>query len=379
MLKKIIIAPDSFKGTMSSIEVCNIIEQGIKNINPDIATIKIPIADGGEGTVDAFLTAVEGKKVFVKVKDPLFRDIDSFYGLLQDGTTAVIEMAAASGLPLVGEDQNPILTSTFGTGQLLLDALEHGCTRIIIGIGGSATNDGGIGAAAALGVKFLDEEGLEIPLNGGGLSRLHRFEISEINPKLKNCEILVACDVSNPLYGPEGASYVFGPQKGADDVMMKILDENLIHYADVIYKELGIQVGEFPGTGAAGGLGVALMVFAGAHMKPGIDIILDTVHFEEALCGADLVITGEGQIDGQSLKGKVPVGIAQRASKHHVPVIAVVGDIGDDIESIYNIGINAVFSTNRKSIPFESAKMRCRNDLLKTIESVIRFASIFDV
>jgi len=373
-VKKIVIAPDSFKGTMSSIEICDIVEEGIKNIFPEIETVKIPIADGGEGTVDAFLRSVGGEKVTVKVKDPLFRDIVSYYGILTDGKTAIIEMAAASGLPLVEDERNPCLTTTFGTGQLMYDALEKGCTKIIIGIGGSATNDGGIGMAAALGLRFLDESGNEIPLNGEGLASLHTIDVSGKDKRLDSCEIIVACDVTNPLYGPNGAAYVFAPQKGADADMVEFLDRNLRNFAGVLKKDLGIMVDEIPGTGAAGGLGAGLIAFAGATLRSGIKILLDTVKFDEIIKDADLIITGEGKIDSQSLRGKVPVGIAERAKKMNVPVVAIVGNIGDDIEEVYKLGISAVFSTSRKPVPFEEARLTCKKDLLLTVESLIRFA-----
>ncbi|HHW48056.1 MAG TPA: glycerate kinase [Clostridiaceae bacterium] len=373
-MKKIVIAPDSFKGTMNSIEICDIVERGIKNVFPEAETVKVPIADGGEGTVDAFLEAVGGTRINIKVKDPLMREIDSFYGILNDKKTAVIEMAAASGLPLLSdEEKNPSLTSTYGTGQLMLDALEKGCSRIILGLGGSATNDGGIGMAAALGVKFLDKDNNEIPLNGGGLKYLHRIDVSGKDPRLEKCEIIAACDVDNPLYGPNGAACVFSPQKGADEEMVKMLDDNLKHYAEVIQNDFGITVQDIPGTGAAGGIGAALVAFMGARLESGIKIILDCVNFDNLISGADLIITGEGKIDGQSLRGKVPVGIAGRALKQGVPVIAVVGNIGDDIDAVYDKGISAVFCTSRKPVPFDIAKLHCREDLLATIESIMRY------
>lgn len=375
-MKKIVIAPDSFKGTMSSLQVCEIIEKGIKKIYPDIETIKVPIADGGEGTVDAYLAAIGGTKIKVKVKDPLFRDIDSYYGILPDEKTAVIEVAAASGLPLVENEKNPCLTSSYGSGQLLLDALNRGCTKVIIGLGGSATNDGGVGLISALGVKFLDKNNRPIPLNGDGLGQLHHIDMSEIDKRLNKCEILVACDVDNPLFGENGAAYVFAPQKGADENMVKYLDDNLKNYAGVLHKELGIRVQEISGSGAAGGLGAGLVAFTSAKLHPGIKIILESVRFSEIISDADLIITGEGKIDGQSLRGKVPIGIARIASKSKVPVIAVVGDVGDDIEPVYDNGIHAVFSINRVAVPFEKARIRSKDDLLKTVETIFRFARI---
>lgn len=376
-MKKVVIAPDSFKGTMSSIEVCNIVESGIKDLLPEMDVIKVPIADGGEGTVDAFLTAIGGEKVNVNAKGPHFYDIEAFYGILPDRETAVIEMAAASGLSLAGENKNPCLTTSYGTGQLIADALERGCIKIILGIGGSATNDGGIGMAAALGVKFLDETGNEIPLNGGGLERLHRIDISNLNKRLESCKITVACDVDNPLCGPNGASHVFGPQKGADPDMVKLLDRNLKHYSEDLNKEFGIQVENIPGTGAAGGVAVSLLAFTNCTIRKGIGIVLDTVDFDRLIEGADLIITGEGKIDGQSLRGKVPVGIAERALRKNIPVIAIVGSIGDGADEVYRHGIGAVFSTCRNTITFEEAKLTCRENLYKTVENVIRFYQMF--
>mgnify|MGYP001307963438 CR=1 FL=1 len=375
-MKKIVIAVDSFKGTMSSIEVCDIIEEGFKKILPDISTVKVPIADGGEGTVDTFLTALGGEKVEVRVKDPLFREIDSFYGILPHGKTAVIEMAAASGLPLVEEEKNPRLTTTYGTGELILDALNRGCTKLIIGIGGSATNDGGIGMAAALGVKFLDRENNPISLNGEGLESLSHIDLSGKDSRLEKCQVLVACDVDNPLYGEKGAAYIFGPQKGADQEMVEYLDQNLKNYAAVLRKDLGICVQEIPGSGAAGGLGAGLVSFASAQLKPGIDIVLDSVNFNDVISDADLIVTGEGKIDGQSLRGKVPVGVADRAIKGDVPVIAVVGDVGDQIEEIYKRGIKAIFSINQVAVPFAEARLRSKKDLLETSESIARLLKI---
>lgn len=253
---------------MSSMEVCNIIEKGIQNIFPDTEVIKIPIADGGEGTVDAFLTAIGGEKIKTKVKGPLFEEVEAFYGILPDKETAVIEMAAASGLTLAEDKKNPLLTTTYGTGQLILDALNRGCSKIIVGIGGSATNDGGIGMAAALGVKFLDEENKAIDLTGGGLEKLERIDISDIDDRVKECTIVAACDVDNPLFGPSGAAYVFAPQKGADEGIVKILDENLKNFATMVRRDLDVDVQNISGSGAAGGLGAGLVAFAGAKLQP---------------------------------------------------------------------------------------------------------------
>jgi len=375
-VKKIVIAADSFKGTMSSLEVCSLIESGFKKGIPDVKTVKVPIADGGEGTVDAFLTALGGEKIKVRVRDPLFREIESFYGILPDQKTAVIEMAAASGLPLVEEEKNPCLTTTYGTGELIIDALNRGCNKLIIGLGGSATNDGGIGMAAALGVKFLDQAGNSVSLNGEGLARLRRIDVSEKDRRIDHCEILAACDVDNPLYGEYGAAYVFAPQKGADQAMVEDLDRGLQNYAAVLQKDLGLNVQAIAGAGAAGGLGAGLVAFTPAQLRPGIEIILNAVKFSEIISDADLVITGEGKIDGQSLRGKVPIGIAERAKNSGVPVIAVVGDVGDDLEVIYQRGIAAVFSTNQVAVPFSEARLRAKEDLVATSESIARLLKI---
>lgn len=374
-MKKIVIASDSFKGTMDSINVCNIVEKGIKNIRPEIKTITIPIADGGEGTVDAFLNAIGGIKVTKKVTGPLFDKIEATYGILDDGS-AVIEMAQASGLPLVEGRENPLKTTTYGTGELIQDALEKGCSKIIIGIGGSATNDGGVGMAAALGVRFLQEDNSEIDLTGEGLGSLATIDTSNLNSKISDCQFIVACDVDNPLYGANGAAYVFAPQKGADAEMVKILDENLKHYAGIVNRDLGINLQKYKGSGAAGGLGAGLVAFVDAQLKSGINILLDAVDFDVLVADADLIITGEGKIDGQSLRGKVPVGIADRAVKYHKPVIAIVGAIGDETDALYERGISSIFSINQRPEAFEIAKNYSEENLLKTTESIIRLVSV---
>lgn len=371
--RKIIIAPDSFKGTLTSIQVCNIIEEAIHNIEGDIETKKIPIADGGEGTVECFLHALGGEKVFLKAKDPLFQEIEAYYGILEDKKTAVIEMSTASGLPLIEDKKNPLKATTYGTGQMIQHALNQGCTKIILGIGGSATNDGGVGMAAALGAKFYDQEENEIPLNGEGLEYLKKIDLSHLDKRLYKCEVIVACDVNNPLYGPNGAAYIYGPQKGADDQMVEQLDSNLKHFASIIQAQLNMEVQDIPGAGAAGGLGAGLVAFAGAELKPGIDIVFDTVNFSKTIKDADLIITGEGKIDGQSLNGKVPVGVGRIAKELKKPVIAIVGSIGDDLNAIYENGISAIFSINRNPVDFQYSRHHSEENLLKTTEDLIRF------
>lgn len=374
-MKKIVLAPDSFKGTMSSIKICDIMEAEIKKFYPDAEVIKIPVADGGEGTVDAFLEAVGGEKIHVMVKGPYFETMDSFYGILADGKTAVFEMAAAAGLPLVENRKNPFLTTTYGVGELIRHAVESGCRNLIIGLGGSCTNDGGAGMAAALGVKFICKDGEEFIPTGGTLSRVDRIDTSEIMD-LSGVTITVMCDVNNPLCGENGASKVFGPQKGADAAMTELLDRNLRHFAEIIKVHLNKDITDMPGAGAAGGMGAGTAAFLDAELKRGIDVVLDTAGFDSLLEGTDLVFTGEGKIDSQSLSGKVICGVASRAKKHNVPVIAVVGDIGDDTEEIYSLGITAVMSINRVAVPFEIARHRSEKDLALTMNTIMRLLTL---
>jgi glycerate 2-kinase len=371
-MKKIILAPDSFKGTMSSSKVCDILYNSIKKHFPEAEVVKIPVADGGEGTVDCFLTAVGGTKVNIKVKNPFFENIDSYYAVLPDGMTAVIEMALCSGLPLVENRKNPMLTTTYGVGEIISHAVKNGMKKLIIGIGGSATNDGGAGMAAALGVKFFDGNNKEFIPTGGTLGNVKKIDKTGILKELADCEIFVMCDVNNVLCGEKGASFVFGPQKGADKKMVVTLDNNLKYFSELIKKDAGIDIANLQGGGAAGGLGAGLAAFAGGQLKAGIEIVLDTVDFYKHLEGADYVFTGEGKIDIQSLFGKVIVGVGIRAKLKNVPVIALAGDISDGIDDIYTRGIKAVFSINREAIPFEKAKYRCEKDLSDTMDNILR-------
>lgn len=372
-MKKIVVAPDSFKGTMSSIEVCDIIKRAIKSVNNNIEVVTVPIADGGEGTVDAFLSAVGGQKVHVKVKDPLMRDVDAYYGLLINGETAVIEMAQASGLGYVEQDRRPLDATSYGTGQLIRDALDKGCSKIVLGLGGSATTDGGIGAAAALGVKFLSKQNEIIPLNGGGLAQLDNIDVTELDKRLATVKILIACDVDNPLFGDQGSAKVFAPQKGATPEEVDILDKNLKHYASVLKERLGVDVSNIKGGGAAGGLGVSLIATSDSEIMSGIQVVLDTVNFQNIIKDAELIITGEGKIDGQTKHGKVPVGIARAAKSYGVPVVAVGGCFGDDYKGIHEEGVHCVFSTINNSYPFEIVKKTCRSDLFDLVSNLIRF------
>lgn len=353
----IVIAPDSFKGTLSAVEVCKIICDEFLKKSPNADIRCIPVADGGEGTVDALLFN-GGGRVSLCVKDPYFNDIESFYGIMPDGT-AVIEMAAASGLPLVGDNKNPMKTTTYGTGQLISDALVKGCKKILIGIGGSATNDGGIGCAAALGVKFLDSAGNEVPLCGEGLEQICDIDMSGVDVRLKSCEIIVLCDVISPLFGKYGAAYVFAPQKGADAQMVEDLDKGLRNLAFITKEVEGTDNSQLAGAGAAGGLGFGLVTFLGAKLVGGAGAVLEAVHFGELARKAELVITGEGCMDAQSLLGKAPAQVAARSGK--TPVIAVVGM--SKIESAANIGIEKIYVSNYRGRAYNEMVAHCREDL----------------
>ena len=341
----ILIAPDSFKDSLSANAVAGHIFKGIKNVLPDASITQIPLSDGGEGLLEALVRPLDGKFLRVEVKDPLMRNIEAQYGILGDGNTAVIEMATASGLELLkANERNPMITSTYGTGQLIQDALNRGCTKIIIGLGGSATNDGGIGMVKALGGKFLNKQGESIGEGGGALKDLQRIDLTELDKRLSYCEIISACDVSNPLTGPQGASMVFGGQKGGNPEDLEELDKNLLHYASIIKSDLGKDIKTVEGTGAAGGTGMGLLSFLDAELKRGIELIIDELQLEKHIKDADVVVTGEGQIDRQTLYGKTIMGLARMAQQHHVPVIAIAGKVDNDLEPLYQAGITAVFS-----------------------------------
>jgi glycerate kinase len=337
-MKKIILIPDSFKGTMGSAEICSIMEEVIRIHYPQAEVISIPVADGGEGSVDAFLSAMGGEKITLPVKGPYMEDIEGFYGIIDGGGTAVIEMAAAAGLPLAGDRLNPAKTTTYGVGQLMADAARRGCTRIIMGLGGSATNDFGAGAAAGAGIQFYDGAGESFIPTGETLSRIVRIDKSGVPPELAAAEIVTMCDIDNPLCGPGGAAAVFGPQKGADPAMVEFLDGQLRAVSETVKRELGVDVIALPGAGAAGGMGGGMAAFFGSRLQMGIETVLDTVRFDSLLSGADMVFTGEGKIDTQSLRGKVVIGVARRARKAGVPVTVIAGDIGDDRSEERRVG-----------------------------------------
>lgn len=374
-MKKIILIPDSFKGTMSSGEICSIMNDSIKKIFPAAQVISIPVADGGEGSVDAFLNAVGGKKQSVTVKGPFFEDMVSYYGIIDNGATAVIEMAACAGLPLVGDNKDVKNTTTFGVGQLIASALKNGCRKIILGLGGSATNDAGAGAAAALGAKFTDEKGAAFIPVGGTLSDIVHIDVSDMDPALKEVEFISMCDIDNPLYGETGAAYVFGPQKGATPEIVIELDNGLRHIAEVIKTDLHKDVSMLKGAGSAGGMGGGMTAFFHSKLQMGIETVLDTVNFDETVRDADLVFSGEGKIDSQSIRGKVVIGVARRTKKANVPLVAVVGDIGDEIEAAYEEGVSAIFSINRVAVDFKVAQVRAKDDLALTMDNIMRFIS----
>jgi glycerate kinase len=342
---KIIIAPDSYKESLTAMEVADAIEAGFKKIFTDAEYIKLPMADGGEGTVQSLVDATGGSIVTCDVTGPLGQTVEGFFGLMGDGSTAIIEMAAASGLHLVEpEKRNPLVTTTFGTGELVKAALDRGVKHIIVGIGGSATNDGGIGMAQALGAKLFDVDGNALGFGGGELSKLSRIDLAELDPRLADIKLEVACDVDNPLCGPKGASHVFGPQKGATPEMVETLDSNLAHYAEVIKSTNGRDVVNTAGAGAAGGLGAALLGLFDAELRPGIQIVMDAVNLSEVVKDADLVITGEGRIDSQTIHGKTPIGVARTAKQYDIPVIAIAGSTAKDCAVVHEHGIDAAYS-----------------------------------
>ncbi len=376
---KIILAPDSFKGNLTSLQVAAALEKGVKRVLPKANCIKVPMADGGEGTVQSLVDATGGKFIRKRVTGPAGNSVSARYGMLADGETAVIEMAEASGLPLVsGKQMNPLKTTTFGTGELILDAAKRGATKIIIGIGGSATNDGGVGMAQALGVRFINKRGKEITERGAGgmLDKIDSINIKNLNPLIKKIKIIVASDVNNPLCGKTGASNVFGPQKGATPAMVKVLDANLKHLGKIIKKDLKKDVVNLKGAGAAGGLGAGLVAFTKARMKSGIDIVLEATNIARHLKGADLVLTGEGRVDFQTAFGKTPSGVAKAARKHKVPTVAIGGGITDDAAGVFAHGIDGLESAYAREMPLDEAMGNSKIYIANAAERVIRLIMI---
>jgi glycerate kinase len=375
----IVIAPDSYKGGLTSLQVAAAIEKGIRRVLADAECTRVPMADGGEGTVQSLVDATGGRFIRKTVKGPAVKPVKARYGMLADGETAVIEMAEASGLPLVaGRARNPLRTTTYGTGELMLDAMQRGARRLIIGIGGSATTDGGAGMAQALGVKFRDRNGAVIraAASGGMLDRIAEIDMSGLHEAVAKTAITVACDVDNPLYGKRGAARVFGPQKGATPEAVETLDANLRHFGNLMKKALGRDVARLEGAGAAGGLGAGLMAFAGAELRSGIDIVIEAVHLEEHVKNADLVITGEGQVDFQTAYGKTPAGVAKVAGRYHVPVVAIGGGLADNARDIFRHGIHGIEAAVARAMTLEEAMASSKDYIANAAERVMRLILI---
>lgn len=371
-MEKILLVPDSFKGTLSSRQVCQVMAGQLRRFFPHAQVKSIPVADGGEGSVEAFLAAAGGERRTRTVTGPFGEPVEAFYGILGDGRTAVIEMAACAGLPLAEGRLNPERATTYGVGELLLAAKEAGCTKAILGLGGSCTNDGGAGAAAALGAKFTQADGAAFVPTGGTLGEIAALDVSPVAQALQGMELTAMCDIDNPLYGEAGAAAVFAPQKGADAAMVARLDAGLRHLGQVSARCLGRDFSHLPGAGAAGGLGFGMAAFCGAQLRMGIDAVLDAVGFDSLLPGTDVVFTGEGKIDSQSARGKVVSGVAARCRKAGVPVVAVVGQIGQGFEEMYQQGLTAVFSINRAAQPFAESRFHAGENLALTMENIAR-------
>ena len=375
-MKKFIIVPDSFKGTLTSKQICEIIRERILVHFPNAETVSLPVADGGEGSVDSFLSAVQGERIECEAVNPLFEKMQGFYGVIHSGKTAVIEMAACAGLPLIENRKSPLIASTYGVGLLIKDAISKGVKEIILGLGGSATNDFGCGAAAALGIKFFNGKGESFIPTGGSLSQVEKIQLRGADEYFKGVKIIVMCDVKNPVYGKNGAAYVYAPQKGATEEQVVEIDNGLRHICDIVKRDLGKDVSELVGGGAAGGMAGGMYTFFNAELRMGIDVVLDTVNFNEMLENADIVITGEGKIDGQSLQGKVVAGVAKRAKSKEVPVLVIVGGVEGDISEIYDMGVNSVFTINRLPEDFSISRHKSEENLRETVDNIIRFLKI---
>ena len=373
-MKKCVVVSDSFKGTVSSREICEIAQRVIPRHFPACEVVCIPVADGGEGTVDCFIQAMGAQRVEVTVTNALGEKSAAAYARI--GELAIIEMAAAAGLPQVGALRCPGTATTYGVGELIAHAVDSGCRKILLGLGGSATNDGGCGCAAALGVRFYDADGQSFVPVGDTLGRIARIDTAKADELLRSVEITVMCDVTNPLYGPTGAAYVFAPQKGADAEKVKSLDAGLRHFGDVIRSQLGIDVSRMPGAGAAGGMGAGCVALLGGTIQSGIDAVLDVTGFDRQLEGADLVITGEGRIDSQSADGKVISGVARRTRAKGVPLIAIAGGIADSAGAVYDIGVSAMFSTDRAALPVDMLGARSPGDYEATLSDIMSLIAI---
>ena len=371
-MAKYVLIPDSFKGTLSSEDICRIASEEILRLEPEAEICAIPVADGGEGTVDAFLAAVGGTRAEVPCTGPCGQEVMGFYGLLPDGT-AVVEMAAAAGLPLAGACRDPEKTTTYGVGQLMAHALSRGAQRLVLGLGGSATNDGGCGAAAALGAEFLDAEGRAFVPTGGTLTQIAHIRMEGLRETLAGAEVTVMCDIDNPLCGPAGAAAVFGPQKGADAAMVARMDAGLRHLAEMLEKDVGMEVLTLAGGGSAGGFGAGAAAFFGGQLRMGIDVVLDLTDFDRKCRGASLVITGEGHLDSQSLRGKTVVGVARRARALGVPAAALVGGCETALDAVYAEGVSGVFPIHPALCTWPQAAARTEEDLRFTMGNLLRF------
>ena len=371
-MAKYVLIPDSFKGTLSSEDICRIASEEILRLEPEAEICAIPVADGGEGTVDAFLAAVGGTRAEVPCTGPCGQEVMGFYGLLPDGT-AVVEMAAAAGLPLAGACRDPEKTTTYGVGQLMAHALSRGAKRLVLGLGGSATNDGGCGAAAALGAEFLDAEGRAFVPTGGTLTQIAHIRMEGLRETLAGAEVTVMCDIDNPLCGPAGAAAVFGPQKGADAAMVARMDAGLRHLAEMLEKDVGMEVLTLAGGGSAGGFGAGAAAFFGGQLRMGLDVVLDLTDFDRKCRGASLVITGEGHLDSQSLRGKTVVGVARRARALGVPAAALVGGCETALDAVYAEGVSGVFPIHPALCTWPQAAVRTEEDLRFTMGNLLRF------
>ena len=374
MYNKIVVASDSFKGSLTSLEVAQSVAKAAKEAYPSCEVVEVNVADGGEGTMDALQQTLGGCKVILEVSDPLGRPVNASYVILDDGNTAVLEMSAASGLPLLApEERNPSKTSTLGTGELIRDALDKGCRKFLVGIGGSATNDAGMGMLHALGYRFRDDSGAELAPVGGSMIEVSSIDMSGRHPALSQTQFIVACDVKAPLYGPEGAAYVFAPQKGADKDMVEALDMGLRHFAEVSAFATGCDSSSLEGSGAAGGLGFAFRQFLGASLERGVEMVLDAIHFDELLEGADLVITGEGRVDSQTLTGKTPYGVAQRALHQGIPVVAIGGSVTLDKSQAQLAGFKDVMQVTPAGMPLSEAMKPdvAAENVYQTIKSLL--------
>ena len=374
-MKKIIVISDSFKGTLSSREICEIARESVPRIFPGCEVVAIPVADGGEGTVSCFIEAIGAEPVFVNVSGPFGEQVGAVYA--RKDALAIVEMASAAGLPMAAGREDPETATTYGVGELIRHAVGHGCTEVLLGLGGSCTNDGGCGCAAALGTKFFDADGTAFIPAGGTLDRIARIDNSEAEAFLKNVHITLMSDVTNPLCGELGAAHVFGPQKGADAAMVERLDANLAHFADVLSRDLGASVAEMPGAGAAGGMGAGCTALLGAELRSGIEAVLDLVGFDAQLDGADLVVTGEGRIDSQSVRGKVISGIAKRTQPKNVPLVAIVGSIAPDADAAYDLGVTALFGIDRTAKAFTDYADESAAYYQATLEDVLRLIRAF--